>query len=73
MSMTKRNAEAWAAMGISKDWQIVRLTEWAQMLEDRLKQLDPNYETYPFGRTVIDDNLQVIKQNNQILLGSTGK
>lgn len=49
-SMTDDNAAAWANMGISKEWQIKRLTDWANMLEKRLAEFDRNYRCYPFGR-----------------------
>jgi len=48
--LTHEYVEAWKDMGISKDWQIKRISEWAAMLEKRLAQLDSNYRTYPFGR-----------------------
>ena len=56
-TMTDDNARAWASMGISKDWQIKRLTDWANMLERRVAQLDPMYRAFPFGRVVIDESV----------------
>jgi hypothetical protein len=51
-SMTDENAKAWAEMGIPKDWQIKRLTDWANMLERRVSELDQLYRAYPFGRSM---------------------
>lgn len=56
-TMTDDNARAWASMGISKDWQIKRLTDWANMLERRLSQFDPMYRAFPFGRIVVDESV----------------
>ena len=49
-TMTQDAADAWAS--ISKEWQIKRLREWAEMLEARVAELDPMYRAYPFGRKV---------------------
>jgi hypothetical protein len=46
--MTKDNAQAWAQL--EPKWQIIRLTDWAAMLEERVKELDPEYRSYPWGR-----------------------
>lgn len=51
-TMTDENAKAWAGMGLSKDWQIKRLVDWANMLERRVSELDPLYRAYPFGRSM---------------------
>ena len=47
-SMTDENADAWAM--IAPIHQIQRLTDWANMLEKRVKELDPIYRAYPWGR-----------------------
>jgi len=57
-SMTDENCEAWGSMGITKDWQIKRMYEWANMLESRLLELDPDYRSYPFGRTIVGEVIQ---------------
>jgi len=49
--MTDEAAASWAAMGLSQTWQIKRLTDWANMLEKRVAELDQNYRSYPYGRT----------------------
>lgn len=56
-TMTDNNARAWAEMGISKDEQIKRLTDWANMLERRVAQIDPMYRAFQFGRVVIDESV----------------
>lgn len=48
-SMTEGNAQAWAHL--QPKWREQRMREWAEMLERRVKQLDPNYQGYPWGRT----------------------
>ena len=48
--LTQIYVKAWKEMGISKDCQIKRISEWAEMLETRLAELDPDYKTYQFGR-----------------------
>lgn len=47
-SMTDENADAWAM--IAPVHQIQRLTDWANMLEARVKEFDPQYRAYPWGR-----------------------
>lgn len=47
-SMTDENADAWAI--IAPVHQIQRLTDWANMLEARVKEFDPMYRAYPWGR-----------------------
>jgi hypothetical protein len=47
-SMTDANARAWQP--IAKKHQIEKLKDWANMLEKRLGELDPEYRFYPFGR-----------------------
>lgn len=51
-SMTDENTDAWAM--IAPVHQIQRLTDWANMLEVRLKEFDPDYRAYPWGRDVHD-------------------
>jgi len=48
MSMTSDNNLVWD--NIDKKYQIIRLTEWAEMLEKRVSELDPNYRSYAWGR-----------------------
>ena len=48
LSMTDENMDMWAF--IAPVHQIQRLTEWANMLEDRVKEFDPLYRGYPWGR-----------------------
>jgi len=53
-TLTEEYAGAWASMGLSQGWQMTRIKEWANMLEKRVAELDPDYRAYPFGR--IDNN-----------------
>ena len=46
-TMTDENAASWA--NIAKVHQIQRLTDWANMLEARMKELDPLYRGYRWG------------------------
>lgn len=52
-SLTDTYAAHWAMCGMASKWQIKRLTEWANMLEKRVAELDPNYRAYQFGRTML--------------------
>ena len=47
-TLTERNQSAWAHL--DPKWRELRMFEWAQMLEKRVKELDPQYEAYPWGR-----------------------
>lgn len=47
-SMTDENADAWAM--IAPVHQIQRLTDWANMLEARVKEFDPLYRAYPWSK-----------------------
>jgi hypothetical protein len=47
-SLTDEYADVWAM--IAPIHQIQRLTDWANMLEARVKELDPMYRSYPWGR-----------------------
>lgn len=47
-SMTDEMADAWAM--IAPVHQIQRMTDWANMLETRMKEFDPQYRAYPWGR-----------------------
>ena len=49
ISMTDENMETWR-QSIALQHQVERLTDWANMLEQRVAELDPNYRTYPWGR-----------------------
>jgi hypothetical protein len=51
-SMTDEAAAAWGYMGLKKKFQIERLREWANMLESRVAELDPQYRSSNWGRTV---------------------
>jgi hypothetical protein len=46
--MTEYNNIVWSR--IDKKYQITRLTEWANMLEKRVAELDPLYRGYHWGR-----------------------
>jgi hypothetical protein len=50
-SMTDENADAWAM--IAPMHQMQRLTDWANMLEARVKEFDPEYRAYPWGRDAL--------------------
>ena len=52
-SMTNEAADAWAF--IAPKYQIRRLIDWANMLERRVKELDPSYRTYQWGRRIESD------------------
>ena len=47
LSMTDENADAWAM--IAPVHQIRRLTDWANILEARIKEFDPLYRGYHWG------------------------
>jgi len=47
-SMTDDNNIIWSLM--EKKHQITRLTDWANMLEKRVAELDPLYRGYHWGR-----------------------
>jgi hypothetical protein len=47
-SMTDENNIIWSR--IDKKHQITRLTDWANMLEKRVAELDPLYRGYHWGR-----------------------
>lgn len=49
MTMTDENLAHWNNT-ISMKYQMQRLQDWANMLEQRVKELDPDYQTYPWGR-----------------------
>ena len=63
--LTDRNAKAWADMGIALEHQLLRVTEWAAMLEKRIAELDPNYQTYPWGREIV---LETVKSPETLQL-----
>ena len=46
-SMTDENADAWSM--IAPVHQIQRLTDWANMLEARVKEFDPQYRGISLG------------------------
>lgn len=51
--MTEDNLAAWRAMvesGMDKAVLLERLADWARMLEERVAELDPQYQSYPWGR-----------------------
>lgn len=45
--LTDECAAIWS--NLPPKWQIQRLKEWAQMLESRVSELDPDYRGYPWG------------------------
>lgn len=50
--MTLRNFIAWRDMvtgGMPWDCAYQRMADWAGMLEERLAELDPNYQARPWG------------------------
>ena len=55
VSLTDEYCGAWKSMGITKEWKIKRISDWANMLESRLSELDPNYRSYQFGRVYVGD------------------
>lgn len=64
-TMTQRNAEAWAHL--DRNWREKRMREWAEMLEHRVKQLDPDYEAFPWGRR---DAADVLDADGEIVCGT---
>ena len=62
MTMTERNAQAW--IQLEPRWRERRMREWAEMLERRVKQLDPDYEAFPWGRR---ESVQVLEANGRYI------
>lgn len=58
--ITEQNVRAWAQL--DPKWQLVRLTDWAAMLEERVAELDPLYQAYPWGRNKV--SLFIPKENS---------
>ena len=57
MTMTADNLEAWKAMvanGMKQEVLIERLADWAEMLEARVAQFDPEYRGYYWGQNKED-------------------
>lgn len=54
MTMTDNNVECWNTT-ISMKYQLQRLQDWANMLEARVAELDPEYRSYPWGRNFIKE------------------
>lgn len=69
-SMTNENSDAWAM--IAPVHQIQRLTDWANMLEARLREFDPDYRAYPWGWRV-SPNKVVRKSHGRIALPTPAK
>jgi hypothetical protein len=65
VTMTERNAKAWAHL--QPKWREQRMREWAEMLEHRVKQLDPYYQVFPWGRRDVAD---VLDSNGQRIRGT---
>jgi hypothetical protein len=65
VTMTERNAQAWAHL--HPKWREQRMREWAEMLEHRVKQLDPDYEAFPWGRR---DAADVLDGSGQRICGT---
>ena len=63
MTMTDRNAQAWSHL--DPKWREKRMREWAEMLERRVAQLDPDYEFYHWGRR---DEVQVLDARGLLVL-----
>ncbi|HJZ04905.1 MAG TPA: hypothetical protein VJ327_03495 [Patescibacteria group bacterium] len=62
-SMTDENADAWSM--IAPVHQIQRLTDWANMLEARVKEFNPQYRAYPWGRNARPLQKTIDKRNNE--------
>ena len=54
-SMTDEMSDFWRE-AISREWQIWRLIDWANMLEKRVLEFDPDYRAYPWGRKTEDES-----------------
>lgn len=63
--MTEQNAQAWAHL--QPKWREQRMREWAQMLERRVRQLDPDYKAFPWGRR---DAADVLDSGGQRICGT---
>ena len=48
-TMTDENLDQWRQT-IALQHQIERLSDWANMLEQRVAEFDPNYRSYYWGR-----------------------
>ena len=55
MTMTDDNVASWNTT-ISTRYQMERLQDWANMLEARVAELDPEYRSYAWGRNFIKEH-----------------
>ena len=51
MSLTDEQIAFWKACGMRERDVFNNLRDWAEMLERRVAELDPDYRAYQFGRT----------------------
>jgi hypothetical protein len=56
ITMTDENLASWNST-ISIKYQMQRLQDWANMLEQRVAELDPDYRSYAWGKNFIKESV----------------